>query len=201
MMLIESTDTKEVLGSELRKGDKVLSYIFTDWDGSRRKITSGHNVVSTEKGITLAWDDGKIAKEHLPYEYTYLVYITEEAFVAKYEDKAREVVEGLSTTLTGDVNFGYRSDDIEWPCLNPYELAKRCVNSGVKIIGTTSICKPIYSWKGKHYDRAVIGEKSSGERLWWYAVKEEVDETLDFWAVTHKKDKTSRGKEIYEEAT
>lgn len=99
------------------------------------------------------------------------VKMSREEFESKYEAQAQEILQALQTTLT-DYAIGDAERDNSWISYDPYEMAARCAERNIRVVGIYRQPPWIHRSGGVEMDIAVVAEHSDGERFWCHASSE-----------------------------
>lgn len=117
----------------------------------------------------LLW--GREPKEFSAEETMFRVELTREEFERKYAAGAQEILRALKTTLE-NYAIGDSERDNSWISYDPYEMAARCAERNIRVLGVYKQPPWTHRSGGVEMDIAIVAEHSDGERFWCHASSE-----------------------------
>lgn len=156
-------DEKLITWRALEKGMEICGVKYPGGASYFSGIVESANVSRVK---ILLW--GKEPKEFSSEDTMFRVKMSREEFERKYEAQARKILQALRTPLA-DYAIGNAERDNSWISYDPYEMAAKCAERNIRVVG---ICQqPPWTHRsgGVEMDIAIVAEHSDGERFWCHA--------------------------------
>lgn len=154
---------KEVTWRYLKKGMELKGYRI----GNRRSFAT--YVVESANAATvsmLIW--GREQVQVSAEDAIFFVEMTDEEFAAIHREKAKVLYKALQNELA-DYEIGPHEYDNSWISYDPYEMAAKCADLELTVIG---VCRTIPGRIVRPIDSLDIGicaEEPNGHRFWCHA--------------------------------
>lgn len=155
-------ENKKLTWRQLRPGDQIKGT-------EDKKFRSGFSAFVKEINpayVTVEmWTKGG-REEQLSSDLMFLVPISEDEFILKYNRAAGEIISALKHRLVKD-EIGQKEQWNAWVSSNPWELAQNCRKEKLKIVGYSREIVPKESWaSGDLLDVGICAEDEDGDRIW-----------------------------------
>lgn len=155
-------ENKKLSWKYLRPGDEIRG---TEGTGSHSGFKAYVKEVNTAYVTVEMWVKGG-KEERLSSDLTFLVPMTEDEFILKYNRAAGDLIASLKNSLTRD-EIGKKEQWNAWVSSNPWELAQNCRKEKLKIVGHCREIVPKESWaSGDLLDVGICAEDEDGDRIW-----------------------------------
>lgn len=153
---------KRVTYCHLKKGQKIHGVeeegCYSSFIGYVKEANAAFVVVEM-------WNPGG-KEERLNSRAWFLIPMTDEEIRQKYNAKAGEVVKNIQQTLTSD-EIGYHEMYNAWLSSCPWELAQKCVQKKLTILGhCRDIIPKTAMFTGEKLDVGVCVEDEDGDKFW-----------------------------------
>lgn len=162
--------TKLVTWRELKKGMKVESVR----SGSRTSYAS-YTVESANMSnvVLLQWGTNRM--EFNSEETMFEIEMPRDEFEKKYFEKAKALMKALKNEMA-EYEIGYHCMDNAWISYDPYEMAARVAERGMKVLGVCTSIPP----KDHSADTGICVEESDGTKFWCHACSVHI-ESMFYW--------------------
>mgnify|MGYP005764437361 CR=1 FL=1 len=155
-------ENKKLTWRQLRTGDQISG---TEGNGSRSGFRAYVKEANPAYVTVEMWTKGG-REEQLSSELMFLVPMTEDEFILKYNRAAGEIIAALKHRLTRD-EIGQKGQWNSWVSSNPWELAQSCGKEKLKILGHCRDITPKKSLaSGDLLDVGICAEDEDGDRFW-----------------------------------
>lgn len=166
---------KYITYKHLKIGQEIHGYKLGNSTSSFRAYVKAIN----PNYITVAKWQPNGYEEKIDSSALFSVEMSEEEFIKKYREKAKEVISNIQNKLLYD-EIGYHEMWNSWLYGTPYEIASYCVKNKMKIVGhSTDIVPKIAMFSGDTLDVGVCAEYEDGDRMWCHYRSSDIDEMLE----------------------
>ena len=154
-------DTRKVTYRQLVKGQLIAG---TEQGNSRASFKAYVKDVNPAYVTVEMWKKGGV-EDRIRSDGYFLIPLTEDEFILKYNRKAGEILNALQQKLSLD-EAGAKTQWNSWLSSNPWELAQFCTEKKLTIRGHCTDIAPKRSWGGDLLDVGICAEDEDGDRFW-----------------------------------
>ena len=154
-------DTRKVTYRQLEKGQLIAG---TEQGNSRASFKAYVKDVNPAYVTVEMWRKGG-AEDRIRSDGYFLIPLSDDEYVLKYNRKAGEILDALQQKLSLD-EAGAKTQWNSWLSSNPWELAQFCTEKKLTIRGHCTDIAPKRSWGGDLLDVGICAEDEDGDRFW-----------------------------------
>ena len=155
-------ESRKVTYRALKKGQKICGSI----SGNTYHSFAGYVQEITPAFVTVElWRPGSGKFDKIPSDAQFLIELSEEEIMDKYDRDAGEIARAIQRKLHRD-EIGSKEMWNAWLSPNPWEMAQKCKEYKLTVIGHCTDIAPKRSISGDLLDAGVCAEEEDGERIW-----------------------------------
>lgn len=166
-------DTRKVTYRQLVKGQLIAG---TEQGNSRASFKAYVKDVNPAYVTVEMWKKGGV-EDRIRSDGYFLIPLTEDEFILKYNRKAGEILDALQQKLSPD-EAGAKTQWNSWLSSNPWELAQFCTEKKLTIRGHCTDIAPKRSWGGDLLDVGICAEDEDGDRFWCHFRSSTIEKML-----------------------
>lgn len=157
------SETKEVGYQALKEGQEIKGYIKDGTHCSFRAYVKSANIAGV---VVNKWKPNGY-EETIDSSARFLIEMTDDELLRKYESDIKELLVGIQNRLTRD-QLGYKEQWNSWLYGDPVEMAAHTVKNNFKIVGYSEDVESKHSmFTDDIMDIAVCGEYQDTQDRFW----------------------------------